>query len=122
METAYSLAKRFSVLGIICVATLAFTATIQIWLLAGGISGLIHTAYGRVAIAKLILFLGLIALAALNSNSYTPALLRGHGFQAKSRLRKSICAEVLVGLTIIILAGILVELPPGMDMMMPGDM
>ena len=122
LEVSYSLAKRFSVLGTICVATLAFTAAVQGWFLAGGISGLIGTAYGRVAIAKLILFLVLTALAALNRNSFTPALLSDQGFRAKSHLRKTIGAEVLVGLTIVILAGILLELPPGMDMAMAGNM
>lgn len=122
LEISFLLAKRFSVLGTICVATLAFTAAVQGWFLVGGISGLIGTAYGRVAMAKLILFLVLFTLAAFNRRSFTPALIGSQGFRAKLYLRRAVGAEVLVGLTIIILAGILMELPPGMDMAMAGNM
>lgn len=122
LEISYLLADRFSVLGKICVGTLGFTAAVQGWFLAGGISGLIGTAYGRVALAKLVLFLMLLTLAAFNRCALTPALIGDHGFQAKSHLHKAIVAEILVGFTIVILAGILLELPPGMDMAIAGNM
>lgn len=122
IEISYFLARRFSVLGTICVTTLAFTAAVQGWFLAGGISGLIGTAYGRVVISKIILFLVLVVFAAFNRNVFTPALVGDRGFHAKSRLISAIFCEVLVGLMVVILAGILLELPPGMDMSMTGNM
>jgi copper resistance protein D len=56
-------AQRFSILGITCVVALVSTAAFQ---LAGGLSGLLGTAYGWVALFKLILFALLLAFAALN--------------------------------------------------------
>ena len=122
LEISFLLAKRFSVLGTVCVAILAFTATVQGWFLAGGVFRLVGTAYGRVIIAKIVLFLVLMFFAAFNRNVFTPALLGDRGFHAKSRLIRTIFCEVLVGLMVVIFAGILLELPPGMDMAMAGNM
>lgn len=108
--------RRFSALGAICVVALILTATVQMWFLAGGLSGLVGTAYGRVATAKLALFAVLLGIAATNRFLFTPALVGPDGGVARSRLCRSIIAETLVGLIVIILAGILLELPPGMDL------
>ncbi|MDE2240054.1 MAG: CopD family protein, partial [Rhodospirillales bacterium] len=121
-DVAYRIARRFSVLGTVCVLTLIATATLQAWLLAGGISGLVGTAYGRVAMAKIFMFLVLIVFAACNRIIFTPALIGGQACLAKSHLRRAIFAEMLTGLTVIILAGILLQLAPGMDMAMGGSM
>lgn len=115
-QSAYALVQRFSTLGTICVVVLAATAAPQAWLLVGGISGLIGTDYGRVAMAKIVLFLFLLGIAACNRFLFTPGLNRAKGPAAKSHLSRSIIVETLAGLTVIILAGILLELPPGMDM------
>ncbi|HQT37884.1 MAG TPA: CopD family protein [Acidocella sp.] len=121
-EVAHKIAKRYSVLGTICVITLIATATLQAWFLAGGISGLVGTAYGRVAMAKTFMFLVLIVFAACNRNIFTPALIGDQASLAKSHLRRIIFAEMLAGLTVVILAGILLQLSPGMDMAMAGNM
>ena len=120
-EVAHKIAKRYSVLGTICVLTLIATATLQAWFLAGGISGLVGTAYGRVAMAKIFMFLVLIVFAACNRSIFTPALIGEQASLAKSHLRRVIFAEMLAGLTVIILAGILLQLSPGMDMSMAGN-
>lgn len=121
-EVAHKIAKRYSVLGTICVLTLIATATLQAWFLAGGISGLVGTAYGRVAMVKIFMFLVLIVFAACNRNIFTPALIGEQASLAKSHLRRVIFAEMLAGVTVIILAGILLQLSPGMDMSMAGNM
>ncbi len=113
---AYRLAQRFSTLGTICVATLAATAALQAWFLVGGVAGLTGTDYGRVAMIKIVLFLVLIGIAACNRFLITPALSRAEGLTARSRLSQSIIAETAVGLAVVTLAGILLELPPGMEM------
>ena len=113
---AYRLAQRFSVLGTVCVVTLAATAALQAWFLVGGIAGLIGTDYGRVAMAKMFLFLVLIGVAAFNRFLFTPALNGSQGSAAISHLSRSIIVETLAGLVVVTLAGILLELPPGMDM------
>ena len=120
---AYHFAQRFSTLGTICVVTLATTAALQAWFLIGGIPGLIGTDYGRVAMAKMFLFLVLIGMAAFNRFLFTPALNGSQGSAAISHLSRSIIVETLAGLIVVTLAGILLELPPGMDMpsmKMPG--
>ncbi len=115
---AYPAIRRFSTLGAICVAALIMTAGVQMWFLAGGLSGLVGTAYGRVAIAKLALFVALLGIATANCLLFTPALVGPGGGEAGSRLSRSIVTETLVGLIVIILAGVLLELPPGMDLAM----
>ena len=121
-QTAYRIVRRFSVLGTVCVLTLISTAAVQAWFLVGGFAGLVGTAYGRVAIAKIIMFSILIILASCNRILFTPALIGDHGYRARSHLLYVIFGEMLVGLTVVILAGVLLELPPGMDMAMAGNM
>jgi putative copper resistance protein D len=60
-----SCVRRFSSLGAACVAALAMSSLIQAWFLIGGLPGLIGTDYGRLASVKLVLFIGLLTLAAL---------------------------------------------------------
>ena len=48
--------RRFSPLGTTCVLVLAATAGFQFWVLIGGLPGLLGTAYGLVALAKIVLF------------------------------------------------------------------
>ncbi len=112
---AYRAARRFSALGAICVATLAVTAGLQGYLLIGGPGALIGTDYGRVALAKLALFVVLLGIAAHNCFRLTPGLIGLSGERSGARLRWNIIVEALVGVCVVILAGVLLELPPAMD-------
>ncbi len=110
---AWKVASRFSALGGACVLVLAATAAAQGWLLVGGIAKLFGTAYGRVAAAKLVLFVVLLGSAAANRFRFAPALdARG----AQRQLHRSILAETLTGLLVVVLAGILLNLSPNMRM------
>lgn len=51
-NTSATAAQRFSALGVSCVLVLAATATFQGWALAGGLWGLVGTAYGWVLLTK----------------------------------------------------------------------
>lgn len=113
-ERALATARRFSRLGIGCVSILAGTILIQGWVLIGGIPGLIGTDYGLVASAKLVLFATLLGFAAANRFRRTPALAGAHEHEGRRRLRRSIAAESLVGLCVILAAGVLLTLPPAM--------
>ena len=113
---AYLVARRFSRLGAICVATLTATAGLQGYLLIGSPGALVGTDYGRVAFAKLALFVVLLGIAAHNCFRLTPGLIGPSGERSRARLRRNIIGEALVGVCVIILAGVLLELPPGMDM------
>ncbi|MCU4162091.1 CopD family protein [Acidiphilium sp. AL] len=113
-EAAFRAATWFSRLGIACVITIAVTAAIQGWYLIGSIPALTGTAYGLVAVGKLALFLILLAIAAMN-RWQTSRLTTLRGQRAKDFLYKSIAIETAIGLTVVVLAGILMELPPAMD-------
>ena len=114
-EAAWRSATRFSHLGIACVAAIAATAAIQGWYLIGSIAALTGTAYGLVALGKFALFVSLIAIAATN-RWQTSRLPTRSGQHAKVFLYRSIAIETAVGLVVVVLAGILMELPLAMDM------
>ena len=116
LDEAYRVARRFSRLGAVCVATLAVTAGLQGYLLIGGLGAFVGTDYGRVAFAKLALFVVLLGIAAHNCFRLTPGLIGPSGERSRARLQRNIIGEALVGVCAIILAGVLLELPPGMDM------
>jgi mono/diheme cytochrome c family protein/uncharacterized membrane protein len=105
---------RFSRLGVACVVTLAVTIVIQGWILVGGLPGLIGTNYGLLALLKLVLFLALLGIAALNRFRYAPALGGLSGLEAQRRLRRSVVVETLVGVCAVLAAGVLLTQPPAM--------
>ena len=104
-------ARRFSSLGIACVAALAVTAAVNAWFLVGSFPALLGTPYGRDSLIKLGLFLAMLGLAALNRFQFTPRLATGAG--AIGRLRRSASAEALLGLAVLIVAAQLASAPPG---------
>ena len=115
-EAAWRSATRFSRLGITCVVTIAATVAIQGWYLIGSITALTGTAYGLVAVGKSVLFLIPLAIAAAN-RWQTSRLATLLGERARTALYKSIAIETVFGFAVILLpAGILMELPPAMDM------
>jgi putative copper export protein len=106
-------AQNFSPLGMACVLVLASTATFQGWLLTGGLSGLLGTAYGWVALFKLTLFALLLVLAALNYLRLVPALARSPAPRTRFSLVSSISLEMALGLLVVLAAGLLSSLEPG---------
>jgi putative copper export protein len=109
-----TVAQRFSILGVICVLILVGTAAFQGWLLGGGVAGLFGTAYGWVALLKLALFTALLVVAALNQFRFVPAVAQSHTRTAKLTLVRSIGVETAVGLLVVLAAGLLSSLEPGM--------
>jgi putative copper export protein/mono/diheme cytochrome c family protein len=96
-------AAAFSPLGLACVLVIAGTGLVQGTALIGGFPALIGTAYGRVALLKLGLFVALLALAV--ANRFVLAGRRG--------LVVSIGVETVLGCAVIAAAGTLATLPPG---------
>ena len=105
---------RFSSLGTGCVVLLAGTAVFQGSVLVGTLPGLVGTGYGLVALAKLAGFLGLLGFAARNRFRLTPALAGGAPEMAKRRLVLSIGLESVLGLLVVLAAGLMTNLPPSM--------
>jgi putative copper export protein/cytochrome c5 len=104
--------RHFSTLGTACVAVLAVTSLVQAWVLIGGLPGLIGTDYGKLALAKLALFVGLLLLAALNRFRLRPRLKGTAGEPARHSLVRSILGESALGLAVVALAGMLLMLSP----------
>ena len=113
---AHRAARRFSVLGAVCVTVLAVTAGVQGALLIGSVRAFVNTDYGRVAAGKLVLFLVLLVIAARNCFRLTPGLVGPSGARSRVELGRAIIGEAVVGGAVILLAGVLMELPPGMSM------
>ena len=106
--------KRFSKLATLCVIAIAGTACFQGCVLGGGVAGLIGTAYGSVLLLKAALFAVLLGLAAINRFRLTPALDRLDAQKARWALLRTIAAETVLGLMVVLAAGVLSGLEPGM--------
>lgn len=99
----------FARIGTLIVAVLVVSGTLNYLLIVGpSLDPLFSTLYGRLLLGKLLLFGGMLALAAVNRFWLSPALeasLRtGNSAQAVANLRKSIFTEAT--LAILVLAGV----------------
>lgn len=111
-----ALARRYSPLGMACVAVLLVTALIQYSLLIARPAALVTSGYGALALAKFLLLAVLIVVAARNQRLLLPALPA-----ARSALLRAIGAEIMLGLLVLMAAGILLQFaPPAMPGMVAG--
>lgn len=101
------LARRYSRLGMGCVAVLLATAFLQYLLLIGKISAFVTTFYGAAALVKLALFVGLIGLATRNRYRLAPALPA-----SRRALLCAVLLEISLGVAVLMAAGVLMQLPP----------
>jgi putative copper resistance protein D len=115
--------RRFSPLGIALVATLAATGLVNGWYLVGtDVTAALHDPYGQLLALKLVLFAGMLLLAALHRQRSVPALARRISSgalpdgDALASLRRSILAEALLGFAVLALVAWFGTLPP------PGSM
>jgi putative copper export protein/mono/diheme cytochrome c family protein len=106
-----AICERFSPIGLACVVVIAGTGLAQGSELIGGIPALIGTHYGRIALLKVVLFLAVLALAALNRLWLTDSLSQA-GVGAQARLRLSVAGEALLGFAIILTAACLASSVP----------
>ena len=110
--------QRFSGIGPSVVAVLALTGAINGWILVGfsHADDLLETPYGRLLALKLLLFLAMLALAAVNRFRLAPALAAaeaaGPTELALGRLRRSIAWETTAGLAVLALVAWLGTLAP----------
>jgi putative copper resistance protein D len=104
---AAALARNFSPLGIVCVAALLVTGLIEYLVLIGRPAALVSTAYGVTALVKITLFALLIALAAMNRQWLTPRLPA-----TRRQLLRSIGAEILLGMAVLVAAGMILQFAP----------
>jgi copper resistance protein D len=110
---------RFSAFGVGSVATLLITGSINTWYLAGSISALTETDYGHLLLTKIGLFLGMVAIAAVNRLVLTPRLLKtasdARAGSTLFHLRINTLFEVAIGVAIIAIVATLGTNPPGLE-------
>ncbi|MCG2841470.1 copper homeostasis membrane protein CopD [Sandaracinobacter sp. RS1-74] len=117
-DTAHRALAGFATAGTVIVGLILVTGLVNSYALIGpqNMSGLFQSAYGRLLLIKLVLFGLMLALAASNRFSLTPALATGikDGTMqgAVSRLRRSLWLEVGIGILILALVAWLGTLLP----------
>jgi copper transport protein len=102
---------RFSRLALPVVGVLAATGLNRALDLTGGWSGLIDTGFGRFLDIKLLVFAGLLVLAARNRYRLLPTLAGPQG--RLYTLRRSVTAEIGLVAAVLLAAAVLTQLPPG---------
>ena len=105
-----SATRRFSTVGLVSVGTLLITGSINAWMLVPGPSALIETKYGILLFIKIALFAAMVAVAAVNRLRLTPGLPSDAATRALSR---NVLIELMLGLAVLTIVGLLGTLPPG---------
>ena len=118
INTAHAALAGFSVAGSVIVGLVVASGLINGAFLvgAGNVTTLSHSLYGRLLIAKLLLFGGMLGCAALNRYRLTPRLADAIGRRAPGRalaaLRRSIAFETILAVAVLGLVGWLGTLEP----------
>ena len=103
------LIPRFSTLALLSVGTLVITGLYSAWAQVTTLPALV-TPYGLTLLAKLGLFVPLLALGAINLLRLSPQLRRED--RAGARLRRTVSLEALLAVAIILVVGLLTGLEP----------
>jgi putative copper export protein len=114
LPRAAFVARRFSALGIAAVLALIASAAFQGPALLGSWLAVFHTEFGRICLAKLILFMALLGLAARNRFSFLSRLTAGEE-ASRAALTRSVRLAIALGALMLVLAALLSILPPGID-------
>ena len=106
--------RRFSILGIVSVATLVTTGLVNSWILVGSFHALLATEYGQILLLKLVVFASMLALAAVNRFFLTPrlAVASGKECQAARQLLRNSVVEIALGFCVLAIVGMLGTLHP----------
>ena len=108
--------RRFSTLGIVSVATLLVTGTINASILVGSFEALLVTEYGRILTLKLIAFAVMLAFASFNRLWLMPRLVSTTANQpqidALRQLTRNSAIEIALGISIFAMVGMLGTMHP----------
>lgn len=106
--------ERFSTLGIVSVLTLTATGIVNSWILVGSFRALPVTEYGQVLMLKLAVFTAMLGFAAVNRLVLTPRLSvsSGKDDEALRKLMRNSAGEIVLGLCIFAIVGVLGTLHP----------
>jgi putative copper resistance protein D len=107
MLLARDATTRFSTLGIVCVGTLILTGIVNAWILVGSLHALLFSGYGRLLTLKIGLFAIMLAFAAVNRFWLTPRLVLSSGPEPLRQLSLSSVIEIVLGVIIYGIVGVL---------------
>jgi putative copper resistance protein D len=112
-QSAAAITHRFSTLATISVLVLLPSGIVNGWMIVGNVDALFASHYGRLLLAKIALFILMLAFAAVNRFVLTPRLARPDISEAaRGRLLVHSGCEIALGLAIVALVGALGTLPP----------
>lgn len=111
LDTIGRLTAQFSNMARICMIALIISGSYAAWLHVGSVEALTTTPYGRALLVKLVLFLPVLIIAALNLLLTTRRLLEGRAVWV-GRLQALVAVEIVLALGILTLAGVLTSISP----------
>lgn len=117
VRSAAEITKRFSAVAALSVGLLVLSGIFNSWVLIRDISGLTGTLYGRLLLAKVGLFLVMICFAAANKLVLSPRLASTTDpvpLQLRHLAVNSL-VELVVGIGVVSIVGLLGTLPPAID-------
>jgi copper transport protein len=112
-----SVLVRFSTIAGVCVAVILLTGIVQSLVYVGNVDNLLHTEYGQIVLAKILVFVGLLAIGGYNRQFSVPRLRRiaAEG-QTPGRsgvlLRRALRGEVLLAAVVLAITGALAGFAP----------
>jgi putative copper resistance protein D len=116
---ACDVAYRFSELGSVAVVTLLLSGAANVCFLLGGVQDFIDTSYGRLLLFKITMFATMVGLAGVNRQYLLPRLSayarKVPGVRIVKWLIRSTLVEIVLGLGIIMLVGMLGIMAPATD-------
>ena len=99
-------ARRFSILGMASVGALLCSGLLNAWYLVADVPALLGTLYGRLLLAKVVLFAMMVALAAINRRYLTPRVERGDD-SALRLVTRNTGLEIVAGIAVVAIVGTL---------------
>jgi putative copper resistance protein D len=111
---AYQATQRFSILGLVSVATILTTGVVNTYEILGMMAfSMMGTDYNRLLLAKICFFIAMLAIAAVNHQRLTPQLSAERDpRRAMRQLRWNSMTEVGLGLVILAIVAVLGRVPP----------
>ena len=105
--------QRFAMPGAVAVVAIAITGALNTWWQVGTAAALVSTTYGLLVLAKIGLFLLMLALALVNRFALAARLASRPGADlALRRLRTTVLVEAGLGVLILGVVGVLGVMPP----------
>jgi len=109
--------SRFSTIAGVCVAVVLLSGIIQSFVYVRNLDNLLHTEYGQILLAKVLIFVGLMALGGYNRQFSVPRLNRiAAGGESPGRagvmLRRALRGEVLLVVAVLGVTGALAGFAP----------